>query len=176
MRIIGGVWRSRLIHFPDVPDLRPTPDRVRETLFNWLGQDLSGLVCLDLFAGSGALGLEALSRGAAAVTLVESDCAAFTALQDNARQLGATGARLEKIGALEFLAREPDRYDVIFLDPPFRHSLSEPFFAQLERHLAVRGRVYLESSEAFKGRPGWTVIRQGRAGNVHFHLLERATA
>jgi 16S rRNA (guanine966-N2)-methyltransferase len=133
-------------------------------------------VCLDLFAGSGVLGFEALSRGAAAVTLVENNRAAFASLQANARQLAATGARLEKIDALEFLARDKRRYDVIFLDPPFRHSLPARLFAQLDKHLAARGRVYYESDEAFKDQPGWTVVRQARAGNVHFHLLERAPA
>src|SRR4026208_318989 len=91
VRIIGGEWRRRLIHFPGAADLRPTPDRVRETLFNWLGQDLTGMACLDLFAGSGALGFEALSRGAASVIMVEKDPAVLRALRDNAQKLGATG-------------------------------------------------------------------------------------
>ena len=106
VRIIGGEWRSRLIRFPDAPGLRPTADRVRETLFNWLGQDLSGYACLDLFAGSGALGFEAASRGAASVTLVEKGRAAFEALQVNARLLHAGQVRLERGDALEFLARD----------------------------------------------------------------------
>ncbi len=102
VRIIGGVWRSRLIEFPDAADLRPTPDRVRETLFNWLGQDLSGMACLDLFAGSGALGFEALSRGAASVIMVEKNSAALRALRDNAQKLGATGLTVVRGDALEF--------------------------------------------------------------------------
>src|SRR5687768_15611050 len=104
VRIIGGEWRSRVLKFPDAPGLRPTADRVRETLFNWLGQDLSGYACLDLYAGSGALGFESASRGAASVTLVESGRAAFEALRENARLLGADRVRLERSDALEFLA------------------------------------------------------------------------
>ncbi|OGA23523.1 MAG: 16S rRNA (guanine(966)-N(2))-methyltransferase RsmD [Betaproteobacteria bacterium RIFCSPLOWO2_02_FULL_65_24] len=176
LRITGGVWRSRLIRFPDVPGLRPTADRVRETLFNWLGQDLTGLACLDLFAGSGALGFEAASRGAAAVTMVEKHRAAFAALQENSRQLAAENVRLERGDALEFLAREPARYDVIFVDPPFRQGLPEGMLGRLAERLAQGGRVYIESDQPFREETGWRVIRQARAGQVHYHLLERAVA
>ena len=105
VRIIGGVWRSRILDFPDALDLRPTPDRVRETLFNWLGQDLSGRTCLDLFAGSGALGFEALSRGAASVVMVEKDPAVLRALRDSAQKLGGRNLTVVRGDALEF-ARE----------------------------------------------------------------------
>jgi 16S rRNA (guanine(966)-N(2))-methyltransferase RsmD len=176
LRITGGAWRSRLIRFPARPGLRPTADRVRESLFNWLGQDLSGLACLDLFAGSGALGFEAASRAAASVTLVETDRAAFAALQANARALDAQNVRLERGDALEFLARESARYDVIFVDPPFRQGLSEGLLAALSERLAEAGRLYIESDQPFGERAGWRVIRRARAGQVHYHLLERAAA
>jgi 16S rRNA (guanine966-N2)-methyltransferase len=176
LRIIGGAWRSRLIRFPDVPGLRPTADRVRETLFNWLGQDLTGLACLDLYAGSGALGFEAASRGASAVTLVENQRAAFAALEQNARQLAAANVRLVKVDALEFLARERARYDVIFVDPPFRQGLPPGLLERLSERLAPRGRIYIESDERFAGAQGWRVVRHGRAGKVHYHLLEREPA
>src|SRR3990170_313357 len=119
VRIIGGAWRSRLVSFPPRRDLRPTPDRVRETLFNWLGQDLTGKACLDLFAGSGALGFEAASRGAKRVVMVERDPATFKALQASGAQLGAAAVELTRADALEFLRGDRGRYDVIFLDPPF---------------------------------------------------------
>lgn len=119
VRIIGGLWRSRLLAFPSRPELRPTPDRVRETLFNWLGQDLTGKTCLDLYAGSGALGFESASRGAHRVVMVERDLAAFGALETNRERLGAQAVELQRADALEFLRRDRLRYDVIFLDPPF---------------------------------------------------------
>ncbi|HMM55484.1 MAG TPA: 16S rRNA (guanine(966)-N(2))-methyltransferase RsmD, partial [Candidatus Desulfobacillus sp.] len=120
VRIIGGAWRRRFVGFDDAAGLRPTPDAVRETLFNWLGQDLSGLACLDLFAGSGVLGFEAASRGAAHVTLVERDRRILARLRENAAALG--NGRLELVGAdaLKFLGRTTRRYDLLFLDPPYR--------------------------------------------------------
>ena len=120
VRIIGGEWRSRRIRFPDAAGLRPTPDRVRETLFNWLGQDLTGRRCLDIFAGSGALGFEALSRGAAEVVMVESSRLAWRGLRATADELGA-GARLRLVAgdALHFLAAPAGVFDIVFLDPPY---------------------------------------------------------
>ena len=123
VRIIGGLWRSRILEFPDVEDLRPTPDRVRETLFNWLGRDLSGMACLDLFAGSGALGFEALSRGAASVVMVEKNAAALRALSENARKLGASNLTVVRGDALEFARATRARFDVVFVDPPYRLGL-----------------------------------------------------
>ena len=120
MRIIGGEYRRRWIEFPDVENLRPTPNRVRETLFNWLGQTLYGRTCLDLFAGSGALGFEAASRGAERVVMVEKNPAVFRALQDNVKKLGCTGVAVHGQDGLEFASRDAQRYDVIFLDPPFQ--------------------------------------------------------
>jgi 16S rRNA (guanine966-N2)-methyltransferase len=172
VRIIGGQYRRRLLHFPDRIGLRPTPDRVRETLFNWLGQDLDGLRCLDLFAGSGALGLEAASRRAAEVMLVERDAAVAAALQANVRVLGAEGVRVAREDGLAYLRRDGSLYDVIFLDPPFGSDLLGPCLSEAATHLAPNGRIYAE----FGKRPdlsAWHVLREGRAGKSHFCLLER---
>jgi len=174
VRIIGGAWRSRLIRFADVPDLRPTSDRVRETLFNWLGQDLTGWSCLDLFAGSGALGFEALSRGAARVVMVEKDREACRALRESAVRLGAKGLTIECGDALEFVARASERFDVIFLDPPFRRGVAREIWARLPACLADSGLVYLESDARFAASHPFVVIKHGRAGNVHYHLIGRS--
>ena len=171
VRIIGGSWRSRVLEFPDAADLRPTPDRVRETLFNWLGQDLSGLSCLDLFAGSGALGFEALSRGAASVVMVERDPAALRALRENARKLDAASLTVVRGDALEFAGQTRARFDVVFVDPPYRLELQAAALSVVRGLLTPRGRVYVESASAFAPGRGWTVLRSSRAGNVHFHLL-----
>jgi 16S rRNA (guanine966-N2)-methyltransferase len=173
VRIIGGAWRRSLLRFPDLPDLRPTPDRVRETLFNWLGQDLTGQSCLDLFAGSGALGFESASRGAASVTLVEPHALAYAALLENARRLGAARVRVEKADALEFLARNASRFDVVFLDPPFRRGVNAAFLDRVTERLTEGGRVYLEGDQPFRGAAGWEVLRQARAGKVCYQLLRR---
>ena len=124
VRIIGGEWRSRLVRFPPSAELRPTPDRVRETLFNWLGQRLDGLDALDLFAGSGALGFEALSRGAARVVMVERDRRVADGLREAARELDARGADVVVGDALAFLARDTGSYDVVFVDPPYASDIA----------------------------------------------------
>ena len=173
VRIIGGTWRRRLIHFPDVPGLRPTSDRVRETLFNWLGQTLHGQTCLDVYAGSGALGFEALSRGAERVTFIESDRRAFAALRDNANSLGAQNAALIPGDALEFLARDTGLYDVVVLDPPFAVGVTDELLQVAGARLAPGGVVYLESDRSFGQTDGWHARRESRAGRVKFHLLER---
>jgi len=175
VRIIGGLWRSRTIVFPDLPGLRPTPDRVRETLFNWLGQDLTGRHCLDLYAGSGALGFEALSRGAASVTMVERAPRAWRALQDNAALLGARGLNIVSGDALEFLTRAPGSpgFDVVFLDPPFGEGIPERLWLRLLERLSDRGFVYLECDAAFAGQRGLEMLKHGHAGAVHYHLLGR---
>lgn len=174
VRIIGGRWRSRLLSFPDVPGLRPTPDRVRETLFNWLGQDLSGHDCLDLFAGSGALGFEALSRGARRVVMVESNPRALQALKANAQALGATNLELKRGDGVEFLAHHTGRYQVIFLDPPYRSDLLATVLPRLGPRLHDGGLVYLEAASDFDAGPAWEVWRSGSAGQVRYRLL-RAT-
>jgi 16S rRNA (guanine(966)-N(2))-methyltransferase RsmD len=171
VRIIGGQWRSRILEFPDAADLRPTPDRVRETLFNWLGQDLSGMSCLDLFAGSGALGFEALSRGAASAVMVEKDPAALRSLKENADKLGARNLTVVRGDALEFARETRSRFDVVFVDPPYRLGLQPAALALVRGLLTEGGRVYIEGESHFEAPRGWTVFRKARAGNVHFHLL-----
>ena len=193
IRICGGQWRSRLIDVTDVPGLRPTPDRVRETLFNWLGQDLTGMSCLDLFAGSGVLGFEAASRGARRVTLVERDAKAFAALRRSAEALGGSQLELRRADALEFLAAvskagkaaERDAvtgqaskvaesvYDLIFLDPPYHQG----WLARVEPYLPViateQARLYVEAEQELQSLGDWHCVRRGRVGQVHYHLLER---
>ena len=171
VRIIGGQWRSRVLRFPDAEQLRPTPDRVRETLFNWLGQDLAGLACLDLFAGSGVLGLEAASRGARLVVMVERDPIAFKALRENANLLQASSVELVRTDALEFLATDVRAYDVVFLDPPYAMSDREPLLTRVRQRLAPGAMVYSEWPEPANLGAGWEVVRDGRAGAVHYRLL-----
>ena len=175
VRIIGGAWRSRRISFPEGEGLRPSADRVRETLFNWLGQDLDGLRCLDLFAGSGALGFEALSRGAQSVVMVEKSREVYAALRRNADLLGAKNLRLHCADALEFAtvaaADDTARFDVVFLDPPYRSKLLAPALAQVARLLRPQARVYVEDAAALEPTGGWRVLKQGRAGQVHYTLV-----
>jgi 16S rRNA (guanine966-N2)-methyltransferase len=174
VRIIGGRHRGRVVRFPDAPGLRPTPDRVRETLFNWLGQDLSGCRTLDLYTGSGALSLEALSRGAALAVAVDRNPALIRALAATAATLGAAGLETHIGDASTFLDREQRAFDVVFLDPPFD---SDPWAALLPRCAAVLARggfVYAEAPRALVP-PAPLVVRRGeRAGQVHYHLLEVA--
>jgi 16S rRNA (guanine966-N2)-methyltransferase len=172
VRIIGGAWRSRLISFPARTDLRPTPDRVRETLFNWLGQDLTGKTCLDLFAGSGALGLEAASRGAKRVVMVERDAGAFHALQANVAALKAVAVELKRADALEFLRADDGTYDVVFLDPPFRADYLPQVLPALIPRLAAGAMVHVEAPRAPALPPQWEVWRNGRAGAVTHQLLK----
>lgn len=174
MRIIGGTHRSRLITFPNAEGLRPTPDRVRETLFNWLGQTLHGKRCLDLFAGSGALGFEAASRGAAQVVMVEKNPVVFRALQDNARKLALEAVALHCADGLKFAPRAGQLFDVILLDPPFRSDCLPALLPRLALWLAPDGVVYVESGQPFAAGEGWQVVKQGRAGVVHHQLLRRA--
>jgi 16S rRNA (guanine(966)-N(2))-methyltransferase RsmD len=172
VRIIGGAWRRRLLQFPDRPDLRPTPDRVRETLFNWLGQDLTGAVCLDLFAGSGALGFEAASRGARRAVLVESDASVVRALEASRTALAAANVEIRRADAFDFLAADREAYDVAFLDPPYRLGLLSRLLPLLPPRLARGARVYAEAASVQDLPAGWEVMRQARAGQVHALLLE----
>lgn len=177
IRITGGEWRSRLIQVADAPGLRPTPDRVRETLFNWLGPDMSGWRCLDLFAGSGILGFEAASRGAAAVVLVERDQRACATLRQNADSLG--GGRLEvmRADALEFAAacaRQQRRFDLVMLDPPYRQGWLDRLWPLLPALVEQDGRLYVEAEASVAPPAPWQVRRHGKAGQVFHHLLERA--
>ena len=172
MRICGGMWRSRVLRFADAEGLRPTPDRVRETLFNWLGQELHGLKCLDLFAGSGALGFEAASRGAASVVMVENHQPTYRALVENAKLLNSTQIQIERSDALNFLSTNQQLFDVIFLDPPFHQHWIEKLMPQIAENLASNGLVYVESETAFIASESWKIHKQGKAGAVHYHLLK----
>jgi 16S rRNA (guanine966-N2)-methyltransferase len=171
VRIIGGAWRSRRIRFAARTDLRPTPDRVRETLFNWLGQDLAGLACLDLFAGSGALGFEAASRGARRVVMVERDPRAHAALAENREALGAREVEIVRADALEFVRRAGERYDVVFLDPPFSVDCWNRLASDLPALLAPGARVYCESRRPVAWPEGWSTVKAGRAGQVAYALV-----
>jgi 16S rRNA (guanine966-N2)-methyltransferase len=172
VRIIAGQWRSRVIHFPAAAELRPTPDRVRETLFNWLGQRLDGLECVDLFAGSGALGFEALSRGAARVVMVERDRRVAAALRESARELAAAGAQIVEAEALEWLGRPGERFDVAFVDPPYASGLAAKAVAKLPAHLKAGARVYVETAGPIEAPAAFRVLREDRAGAVRYALLE----
>ena len=169
IRIIGGEYRGRKIQVPDRPDLRPTPDRVRETLFNWLGQSLDGLSCLDLFAGSGALGFEAASRGAARVVMVEQDRAVFESLRKTRETIGARSVEVVLDDAFAYL-RKAQAFDVVFLDPPFRQNALPAVFRQLKT--APGMRVYAESSEPFVPGEPWRELKRARAGQVSYQLFE----
>lgn len=179
LRVIGGKYRSRLLRVPQRPGLRPTPDRVRETLFNWLGQDLSGLACLDLFAGSGALGFEAASRGATRVVLVEKDRAAVAELERNRAALDATQVTIVHGDAAAYLAREHERldarpagrFDVVFLDPPFRQNAVAGILGNLPPRLEPGARVYVESEAPVDLAAPWTELKRARAGQVNYQLL-----
>jgi 16S rRNA (guanine966-N2)-methyltransferase len=172
VRIIGGTLRSRLISFPDAEGLRPTPDRVRETLFNWLGQTMYGRTCLDLFAGSGALGFEAASRGAERVVMVEMNRTVLRALQDNAKKLGCANVSIQGQDGLEFVTRDARKYDVIFLDPPFQSDYLPKLLEILPQRLNENGVVYVESGAAIDVPPPWKAVKSGKAGQVHYQLLQ----
>lgn len=172
VRIVGGRWRSRLIDVPARPDLRPTPDRVRETLFNWLGQRLDGCACLDLYAGSGALGFEAASRGAARVVMVETDRAVLAALRRSRERLAAEQVEIVVGDALEYLARAGEHFDVVFLDPPFRQNALPALLAKLPPRLQPGARVYLEAADAVQAAAPWRELKRGRVGQVSYQLLQ----
>ena len=178
VRIIGGEWKRSKLPVADVPGLRPTPDRVRETLFNWLGRDLSGWRCLDAFAGSGALGFEAASRGASEVLLLERDRGLARSLNESKERLKATALRVENADALAWMARSAAAsFELVFLDPPFDSDLLEPALAAAARIVVTDGFVYVEASQALGPEPaaalGLRLHRHSRAGAVHFHLLQR---
>ena len=179
VRIVGGQWKRSKLPVADLPGLRPTPDRVRETLFNWLGQDLTGWRCLDAFAGSGALGFEAASRGAAEVVLIERERQLVAALNAVKQRLDAVHLRVENADALAWMACcAPASFELIFIDPPFDAALLEPALRAAAPLVVPGGFVYVESGAALEPQ-GWVpndlaLHRQSRAGAVHFHLLRRA--
>ena len=176
VRLIGGQWKRSKLPVLDLPGLRPTPDRVRETLFNWLGQDLTGRRVLDAFAGSGALGFEAASRGAAEVTLLERDATLITSLRASQARLGASALHVERAEALAWMARgAAERFDLVLLDPPFDAGLSVPALTAAARLVAPGGFVYLESGQAPITWPeGLAPHRAARAGAVHSQLFLRS--
>ncbi len=181
LRIIGGEWRGRKLNFPDVEGLRPTADRVRETLFNWLQMEIAGACCLDLFAGSGALGLEALSRGAAEVVMVERDKNAAQQIRTHLQTLRAKRGCVESGDALQFLKQPASAFDIVFLDPPYRLGCLEECCYLLEtgNWLKDGAVIYLEDSSqnpAPQLPANWQLIRSKKAGDVGYYLAKTGTS
>ncbi|XXN63557.1 16S rRNA (guanine(966)-N(2))-methyltransferase [Enterobacter ludwigii] len=178
IRIIGGQWRGRKLPVPDSAGLRPTTDRVRETLFNWLAPDIQQARCLDCFAGSGALGLEALSRYAASATLLELERSVAQQLSQNLQTLRATQAKVVQTNTLQWLSQPGEPFDVVFVDPPFRKGLLQETLTLLEQNgwLAVEALIYVES-EVENGTPvapsNWDLYREKIAGQVAYRLYQR---
>ncbi len=181
MRIIGGIWRSRRLSFAESALLRPTPDRVRETVFNWLQPAIAGARCLDLFAGSGALGLEALSRGAARVVFVEQAPAAVQAVRDNLEALQARSAEVIHADAIDYLQGPARAFDIVFLDPPFKSGLLSRCFDLLEKQQWIKpdGLVYIENAKIgpeLMLPSSWELMRSKSAGQVSYHLARKNRA
>lgn len=179
LRIIGGEWRGRKLRFPDAPNLRPTPDRVRETIFNWLMPVIHGARCLDLFAGSGALGLEALSRGAASVVFVDSQANVTRAIQAHLDVLNANDkAKVYQLDGTKYLQSAAEVFDVVFLDPPYQSDLLTSAVHLLEHQdwLADNALLYLEI-EKKKTLPAlpenWQELKNKTAGDVSYYLFQR---
>ena len=181
LRIVAGKWRSRLLDIADVPGLRPTAERIRETLFNWLATPVHGARCLDLYAGTGALGLEALSRGAGSVVFVEQSARAVTTLEANIRTLGAGNAEVLRTDARQFLEQVPtERFDLVFLDPPFAADLIAESCGLLDGSgmLADECLIYIEQDRQRKDvdlPEGWQILKDKTAGNVRYMLVQRKT-
>ncbi len=179
LRIIGGQWRSRRLPVLEQPGLRPTPDRVRETLFNWLQAEIAGARCLDLFAGSGALGFEAASRGATQVILVEQQPDACQILQGNIELLQADNIRLLSMDAMQFLQVPGQPFDVVFLDPPYASQLMADCCQLLEQQqwLTENASIYIELASGDDLPPlpdNWHIIRGKKAGQVGYYLAKRS--
>jgi 16S rRNA (guanine966-N2)-methyltransferase len=176
IRIIGGDWRSRQLQFPAAPDLRPTPDRVRETLFNWWQYTIIGKRCLDLFAGSGALGFEALSRGASIVVALETDSSVVSSLRSNAKLLGTDKLVVGQHDALQWLSQPAtQQFDYVLVDPPFAANLHARCCELLQQNgwLAPGAQIYLEAGNDLGELTlpsKWQLIRQKRAGDVYYGL------
>lgn len=172
VRIIGGKWKRTNLPVVDFPGLRPTPSRVRETLFNWLGQDLTGWRCLDAFAGSGVLGFEAASRGAAAVILLEHNKQLVSHLQQVQKKLQAENVKVIRADALDFMKREAKHsYDLVMLDPPFEADVFEQALQNAIHVLDTGGVIYLEASRKIDAPEGFICYRQAKAGAVYYHLF-----
>ena len=182
LRIVAGKWRSRLVPVVDVPGLRPTSARIRETLFNWLAPNIEGSRCLDLFAGTGALGLEALSRGARSVVFVEQSPEACNSLRSSMRLLDAAGGLLVQADARRYLAAgDLPQFDIVFLDPPFADNLIADLCRLLQKCgcLASKARIYIEQDRAVQPATlpdGWTTIHEKTAGNVRYSLVNAQQA
>ena len=181
IRIIGGLYKRSKLPVPDKPGLRPTPDRVRETLFNWLGQDLAGWRCADVFAGTGALGFEAASRGAADVLLCEQDPALVLQLKAVQARLKADGVRIERGDGLSALKRlDAGSMQLVFIDPPFESNVFEAALKAAAQAISPTGLIYLEAPRAWLDEElmplGLKVHRSAKAGAVHFHLLVKVEA
>lgn len=179
LRIIAGKWRGRRIGFAQSPEIRPTPDRVRETLFNWLQPQISGSRCLDLYAGSGALGLEALSRGAESAVFVEAEVKAVRQIEATLASLDAQTGRVEHIDATRFLGASHGSFDIIFLDPPYSMDRLARDCRLIEERQLLQpgGLIYLEGPAGFVPQElpkGWTVLRSKKAGAVGYHLARRS--
>ena len=177
VRIIAGSWRGRKLVFPPIPGLRPTPDRVRETLFNWLDPVIRGLHCLDLFSGSGALGIEAASRGAAEVVLVDNNPRVVESLREQLQLLDAVQVQLVQADIGHYLSGTPRAFDIVFLDPPFREGRLSECMHHLETRgwLAAEAWVYLEAEHGLLPDlpENWTLYRSKQAGQVDYHLARR---
>jgi 16S rRNA (guanine966-N2)-methyltransferase len=176
VRIIGGALRGRIVRFPDAAGLRPTPDRVRETLFNWLGQDLGGLRTLELFAGTGALSLESVSRGAVLAVAIDRNPALTRAIAATAHAFGLPQIETHAADAYAHLAHEGRHFDVIFLDPPFDAQDWDRLLPLCAARLAGDGKIYAESPAEVGAPPGLERLRHARAGRVHYHLFSRSVA
>jgi 16S rRNA (guanine966-N2)-methyltransferase len=177
IRIIGGQWRRSLLPVPDLPGLRPTPDRVRETLFNWLGQDLSGWKVLDAFAGTGVLGFEAASRGAESVQMLERETRLVAGLGASKARLGASAVTVTQSDAMAWMKRAPAQFDLVFLDPPFNANLFESALAAALNCVVPQGWIFLEAPAPFDAASlaerGLELYRHARAGAVHAHLIRK---
>jgi len=178
VRIVAGKWRSRLLDIADVPGLRPTSERIRETLFNWLAPVIQGARCLDIFAGTGALGLEALSRGAAEVVFVEKSPVAAATLREHIAMLNVSETAVNETDASDYLRRAPlGEFDIVFLDPPFAADVHEDLCRLLveEQVLSKNAWIYLEEDRAKPAAvipKGWQIMKTGLAGNVRYSLVQ----
>lgn len=173
IRIIGGTHRSRQLTVLDQDGLRPTLDRVKETLFNWLGQDLTGQICLDLFAGSGSLGFEAISRNAIKVVMIEKSAKVAQQLKDNVKLLRADNCQVINDDAMRFLANNLLKFDVIFLDPPYSSDLLAESLKIVSEHLTVNGVIYIEYHQNIPELSQFNILKQSKAGSVNYALLSK---